>query len=112
NGPYVLEVHSRSQTLRNTHDLSMRSTIKIQYSTAPASTSWATQSLSWILLGAAVGGALAYGQFYRMKHPFRDEPFEYLDNLTAGGFRDGDTVLLEGDTGAGKPSLCEDIVDG
>src|SRR5207245_10633475 len=90
-------------------DLTQSSTSKIQFSATPASTSWVAQSLDWILLGAAVGGVLGYGQFYRMKHPFREEPFEYLDQLTAGGFRDGDTALIEGDTSAGKTTLCEEL---
>src|SRR5439155_140518 len=108
-GQYVVQVTSQSQTIRNTLDLSQSSTSKIQFSATPATTSWVTQSLNWILLGAAVGGILGYGQFYRMKHPFREEPFEYLDNLTAGGFRDGDTVLIEGDTSSGKTTLCEEL---
>src|SRR6266705_1005825 len=108
-GQYVVQVTSQSQTIRNTIDLAQSSTSKIQFSAAPASTSWVAQSLNWILLGAAVGGILGYGQFYRMKHPFREEPFEYLDNLTAGGFRDGDTVLIEGDTSSGKTTLCEEL---
>ena len=108
-GQYVVQVTSQSQTIRNTLDLSQSSTSKIQFSATPASTSWVAQSLNWILLGAAVGGILGYGQFYRMKHPFREEPFEYLDNLTAGGFRDGDTVLIEGDTSSGKTTLCEEL---
>ena len=108
-GQYVVQVTSQSQTIRNTTDLAQSSTSKIQFSAAPASTSWVAQSLNWILLGAAVGGVLGYGQFYRMKHPFREEPFEYLDNITAGGFRDGDTVLIEGDTSSGKTTLCEEL---
>jgi KaiC/GvpD/RAD55 family RecA-like ATPase len=104
-----VQVTSQSQTIRNTTDLTQSSTSKIQFSAAPASTSWVAQSLNWILLGAAVGGVLGYGQFYRMKHPFREEPFEYLDNITAGGFRDGDTVLIEGDTSSGKTTLCEEL---
>ena len=108
-GQYVVQVTGQSQTIRNTLDLSQSSTSKIQFSAAPASSSWVAQSLNWILLGAAVGGILGYGQFYRMKHPFREEPFEYLDNLTAGGFRDGDTVLIEGDTSSGKTTLCEEL---
>src|SRR6266487_2356385 len=108
-GQYVVQVTSQSQTIRNTLDLSQSSTSKIQFSASPAPTSWVAQSLNWILLGAAVGGILGYGQFYRMKHPFREEPFEYLDNLTAGGFRDGDTVLIEGDTSSGKTTLCEEL---
>jgi len=108
-GQYVVQVTSQSQTIRNTTDLTQSSTSKIQFSAAPASTSWVAQSLNWILLGAAVGGVLGYGQFYRMKHPFREGPFEYLDNLTAGGFRDGDTVLIEGDTSSGKTTLCEEL---
>jgi KaiC/GvpD/RAD55 family RecA-like ATPase len=108
-GQYVVGVTSQSQTVRNTVDLSQTSSSKIQFTATPASPSWVTQSLNWILLGAAVGGALGYGQFYRMKHPFREEPFEYLDKLTAGGFRDGDTVLIEGDTSSGKTTLCEEI---
>jgi len=108
-GQYVVQVTSQSQTIRNTTDLTQSSTSKIQFSATPASTSWVAQSLDWILLGAAVGGVLGYGQFYRMKHPFREEPFEYLDQLTAGGFRDGDTVLIEGDTSSGKTTLCEEL---
>src|SRR6266566_3125779 len=108
-GQYVVQVTSQSQTIRNTTDLTQSSTSKIQFSATPASTSWVAQSLDWILLGAAVGGVLGYGQFYRMKHHFRKEPFEYLDNLTAGGFRDGDTVLIEGDTSSGKTTLCEEL---
>jgi len=108
-GQYVVQVTSQSQTIRNTIDLAQSSTSKIQFSAAPPSTSWVTQSLNWILLGAAVGGVLGYGQFYRMRHPFREEPFEYLDHLTAGGFRDGDTVLIEGDTSAGKTTICEEL---
>ncbi len=108
-GQYVVQVTSQSQTIRNTLDLSQSSTSKVQFSASPASTSWVAQSLNWILLGAAVGGILGYGQFYRMKHPFREEPLEYLDNLTAGGFRDGDTVLIEGDTSSGKTTLCEEL---
>jgi len=108
-GQYVVQVTSQSQTIRNTIDLAQSSTSKIQFSASPAPTSWVAQSLNWILLGAAVGGILGYGQFYRMKHPFREEPFEYLDNLTAGGFRDGDTILIEGDTSSGKTTLCEEV---
>ena len=108
-GQYVVEVASQSQTLRNTISLSQSSTSNIQFSAVPGSPSWVAQSLDWILLGVAVGGALGYGQFYRMKHPFREEPFEYLDHLTAGGFRDGDTVLIEGDTRTGKTTLCEEL---
>ncbi|OLE90877.1 MAG: hypothetical protein AUF79_08035 [Crenarchaeota archaeon 13_1_20CM_2_51_8] len=108
-GQYVVQVTSQSQTIRNTTDLAQSSTSKIQFSAAPATTSWVAQSLNWILLGAAVGGVLGYGQFHRMRHPFREEPFEYLDHLTAGGFRDGDTILIEGDTSAGKTTLCEEL---
>src|SRR2546427_2862856 len=108
-GQYVVQVTSQSQTIRNTTDLAQSSTSKIQFSAAPATTSWVAQSLNWILLGAAVGGVLGYGQFHRMRHPFREEPFEYLDNLTAGGFRDGDTLLLEGDTSFGETTLCGEL---
>src|SRR5437879_6053334 len=94
-GQYVVQVTSQSQTIRNTTDLTQSSTSKIQFSAAPASTSWVTQSLNWILLGAAVGGVLGHGQSYRMKHPFGEEPFAYLDQLTIRGFRDGDTILIE-----------------
>src|SRR6266704_3509679 len=38
-GQYVVQVTSQSQTIRNTLDLSQSSTIKIQFSAAPASTS-------------------------------------------------------------------------
>src|SRR5438445_3376198 len=45
-GQYVLKVTSQSQTIRNTIDLTQSSTSKIQFSAAPASTSWVTQSLN------------------------------------------------------------------
>src|SRR5207244_6326053 len=106
-GQYIMIVNSQSQTIRSTIDLSQNSSNNIQLNPAPPS--WVTQSLGWILLGIAVGGALGYGEFYRIKHPFREEPFEYLDKLTSGGFRDGDSVLIEGDTGSGKTTFCEEV---
>ena len=106
-GQYIVIVNSQSQTIRSTLDLSQNSSNNIQLN--PASTSWVTQSLGWILLGVAVGGALGYEEFYRIKHPFREEPFEYLDKLASGGFRDGDSVLIEGDTGSGKTTFCEEV---
>ncbi len=106
-GQYIVEVSDQSQTIRSTVDLSQNTSSKIQFNPAP--TSWVTQSLGWILLGAAAGSLLGYGQFYRKRHPYREEPFEYLDTLTSGGFREGDTVLIEGDTGAGKTTLCEEL---
>jgi len=60
-------------------------------------------------LGAAVGVLLGYGEFYRKKHPYREEPLEYLNGLTSGGFHDGDVVLIEGDTGTGKTTICEEL---
>src|SRR2546422_11044747 len=58
-GQYVIEVSGQSQTVRSTVDLSQNTSSKIQFSPAPSS--WVTQSLNWILLGAAVGGLLGYG---------------------------------------------------
>ncbi len=106
-GQYVIEVSGQSQTVRSTVDLSQNTSSKIQFSPAPSS--WVTQSLDWILLGAAVGGLLGYGEFYRRKHPYKEEPLEYLNSLTSGGFHDGDVVLIEGDTGAGKTTICEEL---
>lgn len=106
-GQYVIEVSSQSQTVRSTVDLSQNTSSKIQFSPAPSS--WVTQSLDWILLGAAVGGILGYGEFYRKKHPYKEEPLEHLNSLTSGGFHDGDVVLIEGDTGAGKTTICEEL---
>ena len=106
-GQYVIVVSDQSQTVRSTVDLSQNASSKIQFSPAPSS--WVTQSLDWILLGAAVGGLLGYGEFYRRKHPYKEEPLEYLNSLTSGGFHDGDVVLIEGDTGAGKTTICEEL---
>ena len=106
-GQYVIAVSGQSQTVRSTVDLSQNTSSKIQFSPAPSS--WVTQSLDWILLGAAVGGLLGYGEFYRRKHPYKEEPLEYLNSLTSGGFHDGDVVLIEGDTGAGKTTICEEL---
>src|SRR5207244_11354511 len=75
----------------------------------PGPTSRVPQSRGWIVLGVAGGGALGYEEFYTIKHPFREEPFEYLDKLASGGSRDGDSVLIEGDTGSGKTTFCEEV---
>lgn len=102
-GQYLVAVGGQSQTI----NLSQNTSSKIQFSPAPSN--WVTQSLSWILLGAAAGGMFGYWEFYRIKHPYDEKPFEYLDSLSAGGFRDGDIVLIEADTGPGKTTLCDEL---
>lgn len=102
-GQYVVAVGGQSQTI----NVSQNTNSKIQFT--PASGNWVTQSLGWILLGAAAGGMFGYWEFYRVKHPYDEKPFEYLDSLTSGSFRDGDIVLIEADTGTGKTTLCDEL---
>jgi KaiC/GvpD/RAD55 family RecA-like ATPase len=106
-GQYVIEVSDQSQTVRSIINLSQNTSSNIQFNSAPSS--WVTQSVGWIILGAAAGGLLGYGEFYKKKHPYREEPIEYLNGLTSGGFRDGDIVLIEGDTGTGKTTICQEL---
>jgi len=106
-GQYTVSVNSQSQSARSIVNLSQDSNNNVQLSLQTSS--WIAQSLVWILLGVAVGGALGYTEFYRIKHPLKEEPFDYLDNLTSGSFRDGDSVLIEGDSGSGKTTLCEEL---
>jgi KaiC/GvpD/RAD55 family RecA-like ATPase len=106
-GQYTVSVNSQSQSAKSIVNLSQNSNNNVQLS--PQAGSWVTQSFVWILLGVAVGGAVGYTEFYRIKHPLKEKPFEYLDSLTSGGFRDGDSVLIEGDTASGKTTICEEL---
>ncbi len=102
-GQYLVAVGGQSQTI----NLSQNTSSKIQFTPAPSN--WVTQSLGWILLGAAAGGMFGYWEFYRVRHPYDEKSFDYLDSLTSGGFRDGDIVLIEADTGTGKNTICDEL---
>ena len=108
-GQYIVQVDSQSQTAKSTIDLTQDVSSRIQVTLAPSS-AWIGQTLGWVLLvGAAVGGLVGYRQFTRSRLAFKEETFEYFDSLTGGGFRSGDTVLVEGDLGTGKTTMCEQL---
>ncbi len=109
-GQYIVQVDEQSQTVKSTLDLNQNLSSKVQVSIPQSGPTWVSQSLGWILLvGAAVGGLLGYRQFTRSRLAYKEEPFDYFDTITSGGFRDGDAVLIEGDTGAGKTTMCEQL---
>ncbi len=108
-GQYIVQVEYQSQTTTSTLDLTQNVSSRVQVNLAPSS-AWIGQTLGWVLIvGAAVGGLVGYRQFTRSRLAFKEEPFEYFDSLTGGGFRSGDTVLIVGDLGTGKTTICEQL---
>lgn len=109
-GQYIVQVDEQSQTTKSNLDLSQNLSTKVQVSIPQPGPTWVSQSLGWILLvGAAVGGLLGYRQFTRSRLAYKEETFDYFNTITSGGFRDGDAVLIEGDRGAGKTTMCEQL---
>ena len=106
-GQYVVQVNSQSDSTSSTISLTQDANQRVQ---VLPPVSWILMSWGWfVLVGAAVGSIFGYRQLSRSRLTVKEEPFDYLDQITGGGFRDGDTILIVGDEATGKTTLCEEL---